>query len=161
MKHLIISAILSSLAFASCASSPLPSTPAALAHAEAPDVQGRWVGTFFQDNAQRGYPMQLTAKGRPNGFVATLDWPEPWQSRTVGEGSSQAGSVVWTEERLIKGKNILLGGRYDAALIDQDTLVGVYEKDGSRMGFFRLSRAHGDAKLTEIPPISVKVKLSG
>ncbi len=45
---------------------------------------------------------------------------------------------------MVRGQNILLGGRYEAALIDPDTIVGVYEKDHRRMGFFTLSRTHGE-----------------
>jgi hypothetical protein len=151
MKHLIISALCIPLALAGCASVSVSGTPSTPAHEKLPvqhedhaDVQGHWVGTYFQDNVHRGYPMELTADGSPNKFAVTLDWPDLGQSRTIGDGAVHSSRVVWTEEQLVHGRNIILGGRYDAALIDRDTLVGVYEKDGRRMGFFRLSRAHGE-----------------
>jgi hypothetical protein len=158
MKYPLITALCIPLALSGCAT---PASPKAPAHAQVADVQGHWVGTYFQDNEHRGYPMELTAHGDPSEFGVTLDWPELWQSRTVGHGSIHAGTVVWTEDRLVRGKNIALDGRYEAALIDSDTLVGVYEKDHRRMGFFTLSRTHGEGKVTEIAPISMKVKLSG
>jgi hypothetical protein len=169
MKHPTLLAVCVVLACSACASVSLSGAPVAaapeqtVAHEQAPlaNLQGRWVGTFFQDNERRSYPMELTADGDANGFAVTLDWPELWQSRTVGHGSIHADSATWTEDRLVRGQNILLDGHYEAALIDHDTLVGVYEKDGRRMGFFTLSRARGGPKVTEIPPIRVKVAVSG
>ena len=169
MKHPILPAICIVLVVTACASVSVSGAPVAAApektlahaHERLANLQGHWVGTYFQDNEHRGYPMELTAHGDPSEFGVTLDWPELWQSRTVGHGSVHAGNVVWTEDRLVRGKNIALDGRYEAALIDPDTLVGVYEKDHRRMGFFTLSRAHGEPKLTEVPPIRVKATVSG
>ncbi len=151
MKHAILLAVCVVLACAACTSvsvsgAPVAAPEKAAAHEQEPvaNLQGRWVGTFFQDNERRGYPMQLTANGDANELAVTLDWPELWQSRTVGHGSIHADSATWTEDRLVRGQNILLGGLCEAALIDPDTIVGVYEKDHRRMGFFTLSRTHGE-----------------
>jgi hypothetical protein len=76
--------------------------------------------------------------------LVTLDWPELWQSRTLGHRSIHASSVPWTEDELVRGKQIRLDGHYDAALTDLDTIVGVYEHDNKRMGFFTLTRARGE-----------------
>jgi hypothetical protein len=155
MKHPILPMICIALVASACASVSVSGTPAATARETRPthecsaDLQGRWVGTYFQDNEHRGYPMELTADGAPNSFAVTLEWPTLSGARTVGHGSSSAGSVAWTEEQMVQGKNIVLGGRYEAALIDPDTLAGVYEKNHVRMGFFTLSRAHGSETPSE------------
>jgi hypothetical protein len=106
------------------------------------DAIGHWVGTYFQDNINRAYPMELTAAGSSDGFAITLDWPTLGQARTVGHGASKAGSVTWTEEQLVRSRGITLNGRYQAVPLDQDTLVGIYEHDSRRKGSFMLWRAH-------------------
>jgi hypothetical protein len=113
------------------------------------DVLGHWVGTYFQDNIISAYPMELVAVGSAREFAITLDWPTLRLSRTVGRGTSNAGSVNWSEEQLTRGRDIILDGHYQAVPLDQDTLVGIYEYDSRRMGSFILWRTHSPS---EPPP---------
>jgi hypothetical protein len=111
------------------------------------DVQ--WIGTYYQDNISRSYPMELSAAGSSDGFTVTLGWPTLSDSRTKGHGTSTVGSVSWIEEQLVQGRGIILDGRYEAILLDPDTLVGIYEHDGRRMGSFTLSRTRIEKASTE------------
>jgi hypothetical protein len=62
---------------------------------------------------------------------------------------------------MVRGQNILLGSHYEAALFDHDTLVGVYENDGRRMGVLlvveRAWRGEGHGN----PADQLQVTLSG
>jgi hypothetical protein len=113
------------------------------AEPQAANLVGHWVGTYFQDNMGRGYPMLLTASGQLAKFAITIDWPTLGQSQTVGHGIADASSVTWTEDQLVQGRNITLSGRYQAVPLDHDTLVGIYEHESRRRGSFMLWRTHG------------------
>jgi len=109
-------------------------------------VDGHWLGTYYQYNLKAGYTMELTSAPTSNEeFGVTLGWPEPVSatsvpSETVGRGAYQGQIVTWSEDRLVRGKNIVLGGRYSASFLDADTLVGTYKNEGEEGGFFTLSR---------------------
>lgn len=124
-----------------CASSP-QSVPSQEATSEAcTEVQGHWRGTLYQDNIQRAYTMDLSAADSRDGFTVTLIWPTlPTPSTTIGTGRFDDGRVVWTENELLSGAGIALHGRYQAAFLDDNTLVGTYEGDTGSKGFFSLSR---------------------
>jgi hypothetical protein len=141
-----IASIFTALCLVACAAAPREVQPPAAELDHSVDVRGRWIGTYFQDDIHRAYSMELTADGSSDEFAVTLDWPELSQSRTLGHGTTKANGVIWTEEQLVRGRDIALNGRYTAALVDQDTLAGVYEKDSRRRGFFTLSPKHDSEK---------------
>jgi hypothetical protein len=96
---------------------------------------------LYQDNIQRAYTMDLSAADSRDGFTVTLIWPTlPTPSTTIGTGRFDDGRVVWTENELLSGAGIALHGRYQAAFLDDNTLVGTYEGDTGSKGFFSLSR---------------------
>lgn len=140
----IAAALLLGIGF-SCATPPgaptLAQRAAASGHHDPIAVHGRWQGTFFQYDIGRAYPMTLTAEPvSPDSFDVTLDWPTLSQSQTRGQGAIQEGSFAWSEDELVFGNGIYLGGRYRAVLLDADTLVGVFDHDNASGGFFTLSR---------------------
>jgi hypothetical protein len=81
-----------------------------------------------------------TSDSSGDGFAVTLDWPVLSNAETVGHGTRVEDHLAWSEDHLVRGERIVLGGRYKAALVDPNTLVGVYENGSQTMGFFTLSR---------------------
>jgi hypothetical protein len=84
--------------------------------------------------------MELTTSGSSGEFAVTLDWPLLSNAETVGRGTRVEDHFAWSEEYLVRGDRIVLGGCYKAALVDPNILVGVYENGSQTMGFFTLSR---------------------
>ena len=105
-------------------------------------LEGRWEGSFYQYGLEQAYPMVLTAeRTSPEDMSVQLDWPAQWESRTRGVAFAlEPKLVAWSEEELVRGANIALGGTYWAAFVGPDTLAGVYHHDIHGDGFFSLSR---------------------
>jgi len=125
------------------------------------ELQGNWSGTFYQDNVQRGYPMELAVEPAPSGFSVKLTWPTLNGSQTVGSGHEEKGHIYWTETKLVSGANIALDGRYIAAFLDDHTLAGRYEHDYDGTGFFLLSRSQPQATQTGARPATASSQPAG
>lgn len=111
-------------------------------------LEGCWEGTYHQRNLGIAYPMQAIIRGEERRDPSvTIRWPTIQNTETSGRATLDGPRVEWTEDHLVRGGSVVLGGRYRAAFVASDTLAGVYDDDAGGGGFFALERVErGDVE---------------
>ena len=132
-KALLILGLLASVAIGACR---------APEHGiERPSLVGRWVGTYRQLNVGISYPMDISITEHSGGLEVVSDWKwKGMDARTLGHGRTLRDGMAWTEEDLVHGSGVVLGGEYIARRTENG-LEGTYLLEEKEEGRFTIARA--------------------
>src|SRR5262245_49670330 len=111
-----------------CAATSEPAQPIASEVAAPTSMLGTWTGVFHQHShtINRPYPMVMDVQqvGVGGELSGTIRWPDLSNGMTSFSGNMLNGVLKLTENKLLRGQDIAIGGQYFAYLTPEGRLKG-------------------------------------